>query len=505
MGQPRYPSLYQINTRVLLREISQNLGRAATLDDLGDDFLDRVADWGFNWLWPLGVWQTGPAGRAVSRSHPEWRREFESQLPDLNEEDISGSPFAVQEYRVHADFCGNEALALLRLRLRERGVRLLLDFVPNHTALDHRWAYEHPEYYIAGDESDFAREPHNYRRFETGRGTRILAHGRDPYFSGWPDTLQLNYRSRALRQAMIRQLQAIAGMCDGVRCDMAMLLLPEVIHRTWGSKSLPSDGTAPVDASFWSKATSEIRARHPDFTFMAEVYWDLEWALQQQGFDYTYDKRLYDRLLARDAPAVRGHLLANLEFQRKLVRFLENHDEPRAASAFPLDVHRAAAMITYLVPGLRFFHEGNFEGRSHRVSMHLGRRPVEAENVELRAFYGRLLDLLKSPSIRDGEWRLLECRPAWEGNSTWQNFLALWWESSDRQRLLITVNYGPTQGQCYVHLPMPALQDRQVALRDRMSTACYERAGNDLVSRGLYLDVSAWQFHAFDVLATAGP
>jgi alpha amylase-like protein len=501
MGQTRYPSLYQINTRVLLREISQALGRAATLDDLGDDFLDQVADWGFNWLWPLGVWQTGPAGQAVSRSHPEWRREFESFFPDLTEEDISGSPFAVQEYRVHAGFCGNEALVRLRRRLHKRGVRLLLDFVPNHTAPDHRWVDEHPEFYVIGDESDFAREPHNYRRIETSDGTRILAHGRDPYFPGWPDTLQLNYRSLALRQAMMGQLQAIAGMCDGVRCDMAMLLLPEVIRRTWDSKSLPSDGTPPVDTSFWPEAISEVRAKDPDFVFMAEVYWDLEWTLQQQGFDYTYDKRLYDRLHARDAAAVRSHLWADLPFQRKLVRFLENHDEPRAASAFPPDVHRAAAMIAYFVPGLRFFHEGQFEGRTHRVSMHLGRRPVEAVDVEIREFYGRLLNLLKCPAVRDGDWRLLECRRAWEGNHSWQNFLAFWWESSDRQRLLITVNYGHAQGQCYVPLPLPDLQDRQVVLGDRMSTACYERAGTDLASRGLYLDMGAWQFHAFDVLA----
>jgi hypothetical protein len=158
-------------------------------------------------------------------------------------------------------------------------------------------------------------------------------------------------------------------------------------------------------------------------------------------------------------------------------------------------------MIAYFVPGLRFFHEGQWEGRSRRVSMHLGRRPVEAVQVDLREFYRQLSNLLKCPAVRNGDWRLLECRPAWEGNPSWQNFLAFWWESPDRQRLLIAVNYAPTQGQCYVDLPQLDPHDRQVVLGDRMSPASYEREGNELAGHGLYLDMAAWQFHAFDVLA----
>ena len=113
---------------------------------------------------------------------------------------------------------------------------------------------------------------------------------------------------------------------------MAMLLLPDVIQRTWGDRSRPADGTAPIDVSFWPEAIRAVRGEHPGFLFMAEVYWDLEWDLQQQGFDYTYDKRLYDRLHGRDAAGVRGHLCADAEFQHRSVRFLENHDEPRAAA-----------------------------------------------------------------------------------------------------------------------------------------------------------------------------
>src|SRR5262249_21557862 len=230
-------------------------------------------------------------------------------------------------------------------------------FVPNHTALDHPWVTEHPEFYVAGSEEALAREPANYCRLATPSGPCILAYGRDPYFPGWPDTLQLNYRHAKLRTAMQEELCRAADRCDGLRCDMAMLLLPDVFARTWGAASVPRDGSAPVDTPFWPEALARVRQNHPGFVFMAEGYWDLEWTLQQQGFDYTYDKRMYDRLHARNAGAVRGHLHADPEFLRKSVHFLENHDEPRAAAAFPRPVHRAAAVLTFLVPGMRFFHE----------------------------------------------------------------------------------------------------------------------------------------------------
>jgi hypothetical protein len=498
--QPRYPSLYQINTRLWLRERSVPLGRPATLDDVPDRELDRLAALGFDWIWLLGVWQTGPAGQAVSRGHSQWRRDFEALLPDLTEADITGSPFAVRAYKAHSDFGGDESLARFRDRLRRRGLRLLLDFVPNHTALDHPWVWEHPEYYIAGSDDDLAREPQNYRRMETRLGPRVLAYGRDPYFPGWPDTLQLNYRCRAVRRAMTEQLASVADRCDGVRCDMAMLLLPDVFQRTWGMKSTPADGTPPVDTPFWPEAIGQVRSGHPGFLFLAEVYWDLEWTLQQEGFDYTYDKKLYDRLHARDTEAVRGHLCATPEFQSKSVRFLENHDEPRAASAFPPQVHRAAAVVTFLVPGMRLFHEGQFEGRRMRASIHLGRRPTESVDEALRAFYLRLLETVKLPAVRDGAWQLLECRPAWEDNPTWKRFIAFTWEI-DGVRLLAVVNYGHTQGQCYLRLPVAELRGRSLLLRDRLGEALYQRNGTELVDRGLYLDLWEWGYHVFEVTA----
>jgi hypothetical protein len=486
---PRYPSLYQINTRIWLTELTHKLGRPVTLDDIPDIELDRLAETGFDWIWFLSVWQTGPAGQAVSRGNAEWRKEFGETLPDLCDADIGGSGFAIAGYTVDRRMGGDDALARLRERLRQRGMRMMLDFVPNHTALDHPWVEENPEYYVRGTELDQARAPHNYTCARRKRGDLLLAHGRDPYFPSWPDTLQLNYGNPATQQAMIGELTRIAGQCDGVRCDMAMLILPEVFERTWGIRS----------RHFWPKATETVRRRHAEFRFMGEVYWDLEWTLQQQGFDYTYDKRLYDRLREGHARPVREHLFAGPDYQDKLARFLENHDEPRAAVAFSPDVYRAAAVITYLTPGLRFFHDGQFQGRKKRISPHLCRKPDEPIDAGLEQFYERLLAVLRQQVVRQGEWRLLECASAWEGNGTSDCFVAFAWDGVDQRRLLVAVNYAPNQSQCYVRIPFRDLDVGQWRLEDLLSEACYDRDGHELASRGLYLDIGPWQGHVFDL------
>jgi glycosidase len=492
MGDPLYPSLYQINTRVWLTGLARKDGGRATLDEIPDAELDRFASLGFDWIWFLSVWQTGPAGQHVSRTNPEWRKEFQQTLPDLTDDDIPGSGFAIAGYTVTPGLGGKAALGRLRERLRKRGLKLMLDFVPNHTALDHPWVEEHPDYYIRGTEEDFARAPQNYTRVKRKGGDLSLAYGRDPYFAGWPDTLQLNYSNPATQEAMIGELLKISELCDGVRCDMAMLVLPEVFQRTWG---------VPAKL-FWPEATRRVREKTPGFCFMAEVYWDMEWTMQQQGFDYAYDKRLYDRLREGHARPVREHLSAGLEYQSKLARFLENHDEPRAAATFARETHEAAAVITFLTPGLRFFHQGQFEGRLTRISPHLGRAPEEKANQALNQFYGRLLEVLRRSVVRNGQFQLLECASAWEGNGSNDAFIAVAWDEGKDSRLVAAVNYADHFSQCYVRLPFAKLEDSRWQFRDLLGDAQYERSGQELRDRGLYLDVRARQYHIFEMKAT---
>jgi hypothetical protein len=353
--------------------------------------------------------------------------------------------------------------------------------------LGHPWLNDHPERFIAGTERDLAQAPANWTRVKKPAGDMIFAHGRDPYFPGWPDTLQIDYSKPATQEAMIGELARIAGQCDGVRCDMAMLVLPDVFERTWGRR-------APL---FWPTATARVREKVPGFLFMAEVYWDLEWTLQQQGFDYAYDKRLYDRLREHRAQPVHGHLGADMGYQNKLARFLENHDEPRAAATFSSDVHKAAAVITFLAPGLRFFHQGQFEGKRKRISPHLGRGPSEPVDKELRDFYDRFLAILRQPTFREGSWKLLESTPAWNGNGTNDCFLVYAWEGPADERVVVAVNYAEHQSQCRVRLPFTSLAGKSWRLEERFDSAVFERSGDELVGPGLYLDMQAWQTCVF--------
>jgi Alpha amylase, catalytic domain len=487
MSNLHYPTLYQINTRVWLTELSQKLNRAATLDDIPDAELDRLAELGFDWVWFLSVWQTGLAGQQVSRLNAGWRKEFQETLPDLREEDIAGSGFAISAYTIPAELGGEAALARLRQRLAKRGMKLMLDFVPNHMALDHPWVEDCPEFFVQGTEDLLAKEPQNYIRVQRKTGGLILAHGRDPYFPGWPDTLQLDYSNPDTQEAMIGELEKIAAKCDGVRCDMAMLVLPWVFEQTWGRKTEP----------FWPEAIRRVRQQTPDFCFMAEVYWDLEWTLQQQGFDYTYDKRLYDRLRDGHARPVREHLHATLDYQVRLARFLENHDEPRASATFDPRTHRAAAVITYTTPGLRFFHQGQFEGRKKRISPHLIRAPEEAPDKEIQEFYDQLLAVLRMPILKNGDWQWLNCQLAWYGNDSWDSFIPYTWQGSGGERMLVVVNYALHSSQCYLQLPFSEIKDRSVWLNDILSSARYDRHGNELLERGLYLDMEPWSYHIF--------
>jgi hypothetical protein len=275
---------------------------------------------------------------------------------------------------------------------------------------------------------------------------------------------------------------------------MAMLLLNDIFERTWGGRA----GARPIN-DYWKTVIPAIKGRHPAFRFIAEAYWDLEWELQQQGFDACYDKKLYDRMEHGPAENVRLHLLADHAYQEGMVRFIENHDEPRAGATFPDGKGRAAAVAILTLPGVRLLHEGQFEGRRVRLPVFLGRRPVEPVDDDLAAFYRRLLTATHGDLFRNGQWSLCD-RSGWPDNQSCQNVLAWCWVKDD-ERSLIVVNFGPGSAQALVQVPWNGLSGREWRLDDALCDDSYERSGNEMRGSGLYVDLGPWQCHVFEVHA----
>lgn len=488
---PMHPTVYEINTWAWLTELRASVAHPVTLADVPEPALTKLADRGFDAVWLMGVWCRSPASARVARQHAGLQAEFREALPDYTADDVVGSPYAVYDYRVAPELGGDEALAALRVRLADVGIRLILDFVPNHLAVDHPWVAEHPEVMLRGSADEARQQPGNYfQEGHTGCGP-VFAHGRDPLFDGWTDTVQLDYRKPDTRLAMTRVLQSIAAKCDGVRCDMAMLVLSDILRRTWGGEVIPAG------AEFWSEAIPQVRAQAPGFLFLAEAYWGTEWILQQLGFDYVYDKSLYDCLRAGEITAARDHLRADLRVQSRLARFIENHDEQRAVQAFGTERSRAAAVIALTLPGLRLFHEGQLAGQRFRTPVQLGRRRSERPDPELLPFYEGLLSALQDPVFKLGSWRTLEPAEAWSGNASHRGYMAHCWQTGTAYRLCVA-NLSPDRGQSYLRLDDAGLVGCSWRLVDLLGSAEYVRDGDRLAGEGLYLDMPGFGYHLFD-------
>jgi hypothetical protein len=487
---PKHPVIYEINTWVWLNELSQKYQQTVNLATVPPQEWDQIASCGFDAVWFMGVWERSPAGIAISMQNPGLLEDFKRALPDFTAEDNVGSPYCVRRCVVDEHLGGPQGLAIARRNLSEHGLRLILDFVPNHVAPDHPWVSEHPEYFVQGNAEDAQNDPVSFVEI----AGHVFARGRDPYFPAWPDVLQLNAFQPGLRQAVIETITALAGQCDGIRCDMAMLMLNDIFERTWSDRA----GNKPI-ADYWKTMIPSIKAQAPEFKFIAEAYWDLEWELQQQGFDFCYDKKLYDRMEHENAESVRQHLLADAAYQQGMVRFIENHDEPRAATAFPDGRGRAAAVAILTLTGARLLHEGQFEGRQVRLPVFLGRRPVEPIDHDLAAFYEHLLKEVKRDVFRNGDWRLCECS-GWPDNQSCQNLVAWWW-AKDEERALVVVNFSEGTVQGRVHGPWDELRGKTWRLADGLSGSSYDRNGDEMREAGLYVELEPWQCHLFQVRA----
>ena len=490
MGWPREPVIYEVNTAVWLQELSSAAGRPRTLGDVTPAQWATITPDGIDAVWLMGVWERSPAGLDVAKRNEGLVASWHEALPDLRDEDVVGSPYCVRRYVADAAFGGAAGLAAAREALSNRGKRLILDYVPNHVAPDAPWVTERPEIFLRGSSNDLDQDPDSWLAV----GDTVLALGRDPYFPAWPDVVQLNAFAPQMRAFTVETLNTIAEQCDGIRCDMAMLLINQIFAKTWGERA----GAEPP-SEFWPEVISGLRARHPDTVLFAEAYWDLEWELQQEGFDFCYDKRLYDRILERDVGGIHGHLTASLAYQSRLVRFLENHDEPRIASRLPPEAQRAAAVTVAALPGATLWHEGQFEGRRVRPPVFLRRRPDEPADRDLTDWYARLLAL---PDVRTGTWELLTVT-GWPDNQSCRNLLAWQWTDEPAGvRRLVVVNLSTAAAQGRIPLPW-ASGLGACRLRDLLGEEEFMRDAAEMAAPGLFVDLPAWHFHVLDITGAA--
>ncbi len=487
---PRRPVIYEINTLVWLSDLSRCYHRPVTLADVPEEEWRVVASLHVDAVWLMGVWERSLMGTRIARTNEGLKPGMERALPGYAPGDIAGSAYCVHRYVADERLGGPGGLARARERLREYGLRLILDFVPNHLAPDHPWTREHPEYFVTGSKEDLSRFPDHFFEIDGA----AIARGRDPNYPPWPDVAQLNAFHPGLRLAAAQTLSDIASQCDGVRCDMAMLMIGDVFARTWGDRA----GARPQE-EYWQEVIPAVRREHPGFLFLAEAYWDLERPLLRQGFDYCYDKGLYDRMRRDPAKDIRSHLTADGPgYQDRLVRFIENHDEERAAAAFSPQKERAATVLIMTLPGAKLLHEGQMEGRRVRTSVFLTRRPDEPVDLDLQSFYHKLLAAVRESGLCRAEWRLCECT-GWPDNQSNANLLAWCWQR-DETRYLIAINWsgGPSQGR--VRLPWGDLAGRRWRLVDLLSEEIFERSGDEMQSKGLFVDLPAWRYHLLRLL-----
>ena len=440
------PTIYEVNTPIFLREVGQRAGHTITLADVPDAEWDAIAKPGIDTVWFMGVWKRSAIARSMALNEP-WLKDA---FPDLKDEDILGSAYSIQEYVIDASFGGNEGLAIARSKLRERGIKIILDFVPNHVAIDHHWVTEHPEYFLPGTEQELAAHPQAFVQTPSG----IFAKGKDPNFEPWSDVLQLNAFSIAHRQEVTRTLETIASMSDGVRCDMAMLMMNSIFAHTWGARA----GEVPAD-EYWPGIIQAAKQVHPEFIFLAEVYWGKQQDLLDQGFDLCYDKDLYDHLLQGSVPTIKRHLEKPVEYQNHMLRFLENHDEERAAKEFPIEKHIAAAVVIATLPGTHLYYDGEREGRVVKVPVHLGRRTDELVNEAIASFYDKIFVFAADQNFAHAQWKLLTASTRFWHRQSKQ--VLVWEWVSEVGRTVVAVNYSHTKARVILNADLKKVQSTE--------------------------------------------
>lgn len=485
------PRIYEVNTRVWIKQF----GNDARLSDIPDDFINSLQGWGIDALWMMGIWKNNPETVEKYCFEPALIASYNNSLPDWQKNDVIGSPYSIDTYEINPSIGTEQELVHLRKRLNDKGIKLILDFVPNHFSSYSGLLKTNPEIFLPSDHALFKSDSYTFFPSPYDKN-KYFTHGRDPLFPPWKDTVQVNFFNDEARKFLIQVLSRLTNFCDGVRCDMAMLPLNNVFYNTWVG-ILKKYGIEKPATEFWEEAIGTIKNINRDFIFIAEAYWDLEWHLQQLGFDFTYDKRLTDRLGSADLRIIKDHLRADMDFQLKSVRFIENHDEERAASKFGKDRSLPAAMVISTLPGMILYHDGQFEGRKIKLPVQLGRSPQEKSDKRIFGYYDKLLKITKQDAFKLGTWQMLDCLPVSTMDLSNENLFAWEWTYKDIKKIVV-INYSNSTAKCRIILDIPAESD-SIKLFDELHDNTYIRQVAEIRGIGLYVELKAYNSHIFSI------
>ncbi len=478
--------LYEINTRVWLKQFDSQ-----KLIDVPNSYWETLKRKGFDYIWLMGIWQTVPSAVTRYCFVDELIKEYNNALPDWKTEDVIGSPYAIDHYDVNPDIGSKEEIIQLKKSLNNFDIKLILDFIPNHFSAESSLIKEHPEIFLKVDK--YLYEEDNRTFFMPQYGNDYYAHGKDPNFEAWQDTIQVNYFTPEARDYMTNVLIELTELCDGVRCDMAMLTINSVFSNTWNdAKNIMR--YRPPENEFWSSAITQVKNKNENFLFIAEAYWDLEYRLQTLGFDYTYDKRLYDRLIEGNVKSINDHLKADKLYQLKSIRFIENHDEKRSATVFGRRI-KAAAVIMSTLLGMKLFYDGQLVGKQIKLPVQLGREPKEKINKGLQTFYDKLLSIAKDKIFKKGEFTLLTPIQAWDDNDSHKNILA-WIRYYSNKYKLVVVNYSDITSVCRIKFDSKLLSE-EIIFNDLLNDKKYVRFKNEIEDKGLYIQLGPFESHIF--------
>lgn len=409
-------SLLEITTRPFLYIISQKYSRQITkINQIPESEFDEWKNKGFDWIWMMGIWQIGEYGLNHDRTNPNRIKKYNQICPDWKPEDVIGSPYSIVSYTINPELGTEDDILWLRKELNQRGMKLMLDFVPNHTAFD---SYEITkenkiDFYVHfPDNVDIKEANLTEEQFERIYGPHKIAFAGCLDWKPWTDVAQLNYMNEEMRKSRIEILMKIASQCDGIRCDVADAILNDAFWKKWHFE-LEKSGYSQLTTEFWADSISAVKSKYKNCIFLAESNYDSNGELKKCGFDYVYDRLVFTQFEKEEKFDFK--VIENVVNDPEIHRYshmIENHDECRSlktCSYDPIKEH-CAAIIALTIPGLHFFNQDQWCGYRYEIGVHLRRAIKEEPNNEFITFYNKLFNILKMDILRSGNYSVIKLK-----------------------------------------------------------------------------------------------